>query len=118
AAHQLALGGGGGCAALHPGGFGSAHISGVPRPDPSRATSLLPASGNLALPSQRGSQTPESIPVGVMSSMLRQVSRRMKDLHAAFVPYKPLDPFYTPQTPPPTAPVTPQLLQKLSEFYR
>ncbi|CAK9026703.1 Hypothetical protein SCF082_LOCUS17620 [Durusdinium trenchii] len=78
---------------------------------------LALASGALALPSA-ASETPESVPVGVMSSMLKQVSRRGKDLHAAFVPYRPLDPFYTPQTVPPLPSPSPRILERLSQFYR
>mmetsp|Transcript_32226 Transcript_32226/g.68802 ORF Transcript_32226/g.68802 Transcript_32226/m.68802 type:complete len:500 (+) Transcript_32226:102-1601(+) len=62
-------------------------------------------------------QTPESIPVGVMASLLRQVSKRGKDLHTAFVPYKPLDPLYTPQSEPPTSAITARLMERLHEFY-
>ena len=79
---------------------------------------LALASGSLALPTGPGSETPESVPVGVMSSMLKQVSRRGKDLHAAFVPYRPLDPFYTPQTLPITPPPSGRLLDRLAQFYR
>lgn len=78
---------------------------------------LALASGSLALSGQN-SETPESVPVGVMSSMLKQVSRRGKDLHAAFVPYRPLDPFYTPQTLPLTSPPSGRLLDRLAQFYR
>ena len=63
------------------------------------------------------SENPESVPVGVMSSMLKQVSRRGKDLHAAFVPYRPLDPLYTPQVLPPVPPNA-RLLERLAQFYR
>lgn len=64
-----------------------------------------------------GSQTPETIPVGLMASMLKQVSQRGKDLHTAFVPYKPLDPLYTPQNVPPQGPPTESLLQRLRMYY-
>lgn len=65
----------------------------------------------------RGSQTPETVHVGIMAAMLKQVSKRGKDLHTAFVPYKPLDPLYTPQAAPPTAPPSERLLERLREFY-
>lgn len=68
------------------------------------------------LPQQAG-QTPETVPVGVMATMLKQVSKRGKDLHTAFVPYKPLEPMYTPQTLPPVAPPTARLMERLAEYY-
>merc|ERR1712073_257082 len=78
--------------------------------------SMQPFPGQTHVP-QSGGQTPETVPVGLMASMLRQVSRRGKDLHTAFVPYKPLDPTYTPQALPPTAPPSERLLGRLQEFY-
>ena len=71
-----------------------------------------------ALPLPTPSENPESVPVGVMSSMLKQVSRRGKDLHAAFVPYRPLDPLYTPQVLPPLPPPNSRLVERLAQFYR
>ena len=78
---------------------------------------LALASGALALPGA-ATENPESVPVGVMSSMLKQVSRRGKDLHAAFVPYRPLDPFYTPQNLPPLPAPSARILERLSQYYR
>lgn len=63
-----------------------------------------------------GALTPETVPVGVMSTMLKQVSRRGKDLHSAFVPYKPLDPLYTPQTLPVVS-QTPRMAGLIQEFH-
>lgn len=80
----------------------------MPMPSPAGTLQALP---------WRGGQTPETVPVGVMAAMLKQVSKRGKDLHTAFVPYKPLDPLYTPQIPPPVAPTTARLMERLAEFY-
>ena len=74
--------------------------------------------GALPLAIPTATENPESVPVGVMSSMLKQVSRRGKDLHAAFVPYRPLDPFYTPQALPPLPPPSTRILDRLAQFYR
>lgn len=93
----------------------------VPLATPGRPPGLVPAVPAVplvpgALPGP--AENPESVPVGVMSSMLKQVSRRGKDLHAAFVPYRPLDPLYTPQTLPPLPPPNSRLLERLAQFYR
>ena len=89
---------------------------------PSPCQALVPRppglQGALPLAIPTATENPESVPVGVMSSMLKQVSRRGKDLHAAFVPYRPLDPFYTPQTLPPLPPPSTRILERLSQFYR
>mmetsp|Transcript_72750 Transcript_72750/g.140607 ORF Transcript_72750/g.140607 Transcript_72750/m.140607 type:complete len:275 (+) Transcript_72750:3-827(+) len=77
-------------------------------------TGALPAP--VPLPAA-GGQTPETVPVGVMASMLKQVSKRNKDLHTAFVPYKPLEPLYTPQMLPPVGPPAARLLERLAEYY-
>lgn len=79
-----------------------------------------PLAGGLPAPvplPAAGGQTPETVPVGVMASMLKQVSKRNKDLHTAFVPYKPLEPLYTPQMLPPVGPPSARLLERLAEYY-
>eukprot|EP00928_Gymnodinium_smaydae_P053544 TRINITY_DN37513_c0_g1_i1.p2 TRINITY_DN37513_c0_g1~~TRINITY_DN37513_c0_g1_i1.p2 ORF type:complete len:595 (-),score=130.71 TRINITY_DN37513_c0_g1_i1:304-2088(-) len=79
------------------------------------AVGLQGQGGQLLAP--RGGQTPESVPVGLMASMLKQVSRRGKDMHTAFVPYRPLDPNFTPQALPVLGPPSDFLLKRLQEFY-
>lgn len=96
-----------------------------PQPTPSAVAARANAKPQLqagsaalqTLAAGRGAQTPETVPVGVMSSMLKQVSRRGKDLHTAFLPYRPLDPLYTPQVPPSNSPVTQRLMDRLADFY-
>eukprot|EP00927_Polykrikos_kofoidii_P021984 TRINITY_DN20655_c0_g1_i1.p1 TRINITY_DN20655_c0_g1~~TRINITY_DN20655_c0_g1_i1.p1 ORF type:complete len:494 (+),score=97.19 TRINITY_DN20655_c0_g1_i1:389-1870(+) len=101
-----------------PGGVHAQRPLGVPGQTPFSALQSwrpgLAASGTLPA---RGAQTPETVPVGVMASLLKQVSRRGKDLHTAFVPYKPLDPLYTPQTLPGVPPPTERLMERLREYY-
>jgi len=86
-------------------------------PVPGFSGVIRPALPAVAALPQQGGQTPETVPVGVMATMLKQVSKRGKDLHTAFVPYKPLDPLYTPQTLPPVAPPTARLMERLAEYY-
>lgn len=62
-------------------------------------------------------QTPETVPVGVMATMLQQYIRLSKSCHKDFVPYKPLDPSQTPQVLPGMAPKTQRLLERVSDFY-
>ena len=46
---------------------------------------------------QMDMNTPESIPVGVMATMLINQIKRAKNMQAAFVPYRALDSSLTPQ---------------------
>ncbi|CAE8644228.1 unnamed protein product [Polarella glacialis] len=62
-----------------------------------------------------GPQTPETVPVGVLATMLVQLSKTIKKLD--FIRYKPLDPALTPQMLPPTEPPAPRLLQRVEDFY-
>ncbi|CAE7297987.1 unnamed protein product [Symbiodinium pilosum] len=61
---------------------------------------------------QTGIQTPETVPVGVLASMIASVATPGRHVR-----YKPLDPAMTPQTLPPMEVPTPQLLAKVEEFY-
>ncbi|KAL8272827.1 hypothetical protein Esti_003214 [Eimeria stiedai] len=61
--------------------------------------------------------TPETVSVGVMATMLRSIIKRTRHMHAAFVPYRPLDPLATPQTTPPLEPPSDYLLDRLQDFY-
>merc|ERR1711878_169781 len=60
------------------------------------------------MPGVVGQQTPETVPVGVLATMLTQFTRRQ---NSDFIPYKPLDPALTPQVLPPMEVPTPRLLQ-------
>ncbi|CAE8702459.1 unnamed protein product, partial [Polarella glacialis] len=62
-----------------------------------------------------GPQTPETVPVGVLATMLVQLSKTIKKLD--FIRYKPLDPALTPQMLPPMEPPAPRLLQRVEDFY-
>eukprot|EP00438_Fugacium_kawagutii_P032151 Skav231569 [mRNA] locus=scaffold481:193160:204956:- [translate_table: standard] len=97
------------------------HVTDMDKFSPEAQMPGMPAMPGVPVvpgPLQGPAENPESVPVGVMSSMLKQVSRRGKDLHAAFVPYRPLDPLYTPQTLPPLPPPNARLLERLAQFYR
>eukprot|EP00439_Symbiodinium_sp_Y106_P056783 s3839_g7.t11 len=59
-----------------------------------------------------GVQTPETVPVGVLASMLAGVSQAQG---GRFVRYKPLDPAMTPQALPAMEVPTPQLLAKVED---
>jgi len=61
-----------------------------------------------------GVQTPETVPVGVLASMLAGVSQAQG---GRLVRYKPLDPAMTPQALPAMEVPTTQLLAKVEEFY-
>merc|ERR1719217_247620 len=52
-------------------------------------------------PTSSGKQTPETVPVGVMATMLRQAMRRTREQRQEFAPYKPLESQLTPQALPP-----------------
>merc|ERR1719221_745574 len=67
------------------------------------------------LPGVVGQHTPETVPVGVLATMLTQFTRRQ---NSDFVPYKPLDPAQTPQVLPPMEVPTPRLLQRVEDFYQ
>ncbi|CAE7443982.1 Cherp [Symbiodinium natans] len=61
-----------------------------------------------------GVQTPETVPVGVLASMLASVANHPSGKH---VRYRPLDPAMTPQALPAMEVPTPHLLAKVEEFY-
>ncbi|KAF8823103.1 zinc knuckle domain-containing protein [Cardiosporidium cionae] len=85
-------------------------------PLPPHGMPLTPSSGFDKLP-ETLSLTPEKIPVGLMSTMLKMLSKRGKNMQTAFVPYKPLDGLSTPQTLPPVEPPSENLLERLDIFY-
>jgi len=64
-----------------------------------------------------GKQTPETVPVGVMATMLRQAMRRTREGRQQFVPYKPLESQFTPQMLPPVEVPTPRLMDRVQDFY-
>merc|ERR1712070_782111 len=68
---------------------------------------------------QQGGKTPETVPVGIMAQMMKEVSQRAKNLQTAFVPYRPLDPMFTPQSLPPDQGAPSQkIIHLLDDFYR
>lgn len=67
---------------------------------------------------QQGASTPETVPVGVMATMLLGVKRHKKATRANFVPYVPLEGAQTPQGLPPMASPTPSLLERVEDFYQ
>merc|ERR1711870_45392 len=70
------------------------------------------------LPSNVSKQTPETMPVGVLSTMLAQFIRKnTSDEKNEFIPYRPLDPSVTPQQLPPMEPPTQRLLERVEDFY-
>lgn len=68
-------------------------------------------------PLQAGKQSPETVPVGVMATMLRNFIRHNRTAHAEFVPYKPMDPNLTPQVLPHMGAATQQLMERVEDFY-
>lgn len=75
---------------------------------------IVPGAGSP----QGGGKTPETVPVGIMAQMMKEISQRAKNLQTAFVPYRPLDPMFTPQSLPPDQPPSQKLLLLLDDFYR
>lgn len=66
---------------------------------------------------QPGKQTPETIPVGLMATMLRLTLRREREARKEFVPYKPIETQYTPQMLPQGEMPTPRLMERIQDFY-
>jgi hypothetical protein len=64
-----------------------------------------------------GKQTPETVPVGVMATMLRQAMRRVRESRQEFIPYKPMETQFTPQVLPPMEVPTPRLMERVQDFY-
>eukprot|EP00746_Dinoflagellata_sp_MGD_P166477 gnl/MRDRNA2_/MRDRNA2_96376_c0_seq1.p1 gnl/MRDRNA2_/MRDRNA2_96376_c0~~gnl/MRDRNA2_/MRDRNA2_96376_c0_seq1.p1 ORF type:complete len:493 (-),score=104.25 gnl/MRDRNA2_/MRDRNA2_96376_c0_seq1:86-1564(-) len=96
----------GGLTGVFPGGV----PSGMMRPG-------MPQPG-MMMQQQQGGKTPETVPVGIMAQMMKEVSQRAKNMQTAFVPYRPLDPMFTPQTLPPDQPASQKVVTLLDEFYR
>jgi len=67
------------------------------------------------VPPGSGKQTPETVPVGVMATMLAQYGGRKT---GDFVPYRSLDPKMTPQLLPPMEVPTQRLLERVEDFYQ
>merc|ERR1712216_1089276 len=101
----------------------------VPRPDGNARTAWrarqrrirqanLPGyKPQMMQPQSSGKQTPETVPVGVMATMLRQAMRRTRESRAEFIAYKPLESQYTPQMLPPMEVPTPRLMERIQDFY-
>lgn len=64
-----------------------------------------------------GKMSPETVPVGVMATIMRQSMRRMREARQDFVPYKPIETAFTPQMLPPMEMPTPRLLERVKDFY-
>jgi len=67
------------------------------------------------VPPVPGKQTPETVPVGVMATMLAQYGGRKT---GDFFPYRSLDPKLTPQLLPPMEVPTQRLLERVEDFYQ
>jgi len=107
-------------AASHP-QFPVAQRPPIPAP-PAGVTPFVPVPGTQVYgyrnPTAPGGKlTPETVPVGVMATMLAQLMRRGKTTHLDFVPYKPLDPLMTPQLLPPMEVPSQRLLERIEDFY-
>merc|ERR1712183_994529 len=63
------------------------------------------------------SSTPESIPVGLMATMLKQIAQRNRSWQTAFFPYKPLDPSMTPQVMPNLHPLNERMRNTLENYF-
>merc|ERR1719235_2273918 len=63
--------------------------------------------------------TAEQIPVGLMASVNRVIARRNREMHAPYVPYRPIDPTMVPPMIPPFDPnlVTDDLRAKVEACY-
>merc|ERR1719460_3043754 len=63
--------------------------------------------------------TAEGIPVGLMASVTRVIARRNREMHAPYVPYRPIDPSMVPPQIPPFDPnlVTVDLRAKVEACY-
>merc|ERR1719401_25410 len=68
------------------------------------------------LPHMMGKQTPETVPVGVLATMMMHAVRRVG--RANFVAYRPLDTSLTPQMLPPMEVPTQRLLERVEDFYQ
>merc|ERR1711920_771942 len=62
-----------------------------------------------------GKLTPESVPVGVLATMMMHAVRRIGRAH--FVPYRPMDTSQTPQMLPPMEVPSQRLLERVEDFY-
>ncbi|CAD7955014.1 unnamed protein product [Amoebophrya sp. A25] len=69
-----------------------------------------------APPMQMQRRTPESIPVGLLATMLKTVSQRNRSWQTAFYPYKPLDATLTPQQLPPYERLSDRSRDRLNSF--
>lgn len=69
----------------------------------------------LVMPGMAGKQTPETVPVGVLATMMMHAVRRVG--RANFVAYRPVDTSLTPQMLPPMEVPTQRLLERVEDFY-
>merc|ERR1719387_2175266 len=113
-------------------GYGQANMmGGMPRPVGLQVGHRPPLAPGQQNPMNRGYrgqkdlqappgqvQTPETVPVGVMATMLKQVSARFKSLNMSFKAYRPMDPAFTPQLLPAMDNLNDRLLSRCEDFYQ
>jgi len=68
------------------------------------------------VPNLAGKQTPETVPVGVLATMMMHAIRRAGRQN--FIPYRPLDTSLTPQMLPPMEVPSQRLLERVEDFYQ
>merc|ERR1719401_735956 len=71
---------------------------------------------HMLQPQFAGKQTPETVPVGVLATMLLQ--SRLHGKGSEFTPYKPLNSALTPQMLPPMEVPTQRLIERIEDFYQ
>ncbi|KEP60910.1 UNVERIFIED_CONTAM: zinc knuckle domain-containing protein [Hammondia hammondi] len=89
----------------------------VPPPPPPRPGGHSRMHGGFDRRPDEMGYTPESVPVGMMATMLRSMSKRAKNMQTAFVPYRALDPLTTPQQLPAVEPPSDYMLDRIRDFY-
>ncbi|CBZ49951.1 calcium homeostasis endoplasmic reticulum protein, related [Neospora caninum Liverpool] len=89
----------------------------IPPPPPPRPGNHSRIHGGFDRRPDEMGNTPESVPVGMMATMLRSMSKRAKNMQTAFVPYRALDPLTTPQQLPPLEPPSDYMLDRIRDFY-
>merc|ERR1719482_1763985 len=92
----------------------------MPGMHPGMHGALVPVNPAMAgVPGMPPAQTAEAIPVGLMASVVRVIARRNREMHAPYVPYRPIDPSMVPAQIPPFDPnlVTDDLRAKVEACY-
>merc|ERR1719161_3270065 len=76
----------------------------MPGMQPGTHNGMMPGMIPGIMPGMVPTQTAETIPVGLMASVSRVISRRIREMHAPYVPYRPIDPSMVPAQIPPFDP--------------